>query len=82
MPGTRQYHTFDVILDEEKFMKHWNGTYVDLWRKMKDRGIDIEYKSAMKVFKNENPWKLIYAWMVAEILGVKIEDIFVKVSKE
>lgn len=45
--------------------------------KLKDIGISIEYGTFLHLINNRNEWKLTYAMGVSQVLGVKVEDIFV-----
>ncbi len=43
---------------------------------MNERGYEIEYKNFLQLINNKSNFMLVYAFGIAEVLNVKIEDIF------
>ena len=72
----------EVVLDRNKFDVMTKGfSYKDLWHEMTTvYGIDISYNGFGSMVRGLNTWKLTYAWVLAEILKVRIEDLFVLVD--
>lgn len=72
----------EVIINREAFENLMgNYTYKDIWHEMTTvYGMDITYNALGSMIRGLNTWKLTYAWVLAEILHVKIEDIFILVN--
>ena len=72
----------EVVLDRNKFDGMTEGfSYKDLWHEMTTvYGIDISYNGFGSMIRGLNTWKLTYAWVLADILKVRIEDLFVLVD--
>ena len=72
----------EVVLDRNKFDGMIKGySYKDLWHEMTTvYGIDISYNGFGSMIRGLNTWKLTYAWVLASILHVQIEDLFMIVD--
>lgn len=72
----------EVVLNKEAFEAYLgDNVYKDIWHEMTTTyGIDISYNGFGSMIRGLNTWKLTYAWILAEILHVKVEDLFVLVD--
>lgn len=72
----------EVVLDRLKFDSYLDGnSYKDVWREMKAvYGMDLSYNALGSMIRGQNTWKLTYAWVVSQILGTTIEDLFVLID--
>lgn len=68
----------EVVLNRLKFDSHIaDHSYKSVWREMISvYGIDLSYNAFGSMIRGQNTWKLTYAWVVSDILGVRIEDLF------
>lgn len=73
-------HKTDVIINKQKLKEILDSQdmeYLQLQEKMRDDyGIDLKYKGFMSLLDNHSTWKLVYAWIICEILKVQMTDIF------
>jgi hypothetical protein len=72
----------DMVLDKERFSKVTKGMKkIDVWENMtKIHGLDIQYKSFLNLLENRVTWRLVYAYALAQVLGLQIDDLFVIVN--
>lgn len=77
-------HKTDVIINKQKLKNILDSKdmeYVELQGIMHDKyGIDLKYKGFMSLLDNHSTWKLVYAWIICEILDIKMTDIFEQVE--
>lgn len=54
--------------------------YIELYEKVVnlygENSIDITYKGFMSLLSNRSSWKLLYAYVIIDALGVSVNDIF------
>lgn len=72
----------EVVLNRNKFDAMTEGySYKELWHEMTTvYGIDISYNGFGSMIRGLNTWKLTYAWVLADMLKVSIEDLFVLID--
>lgn len=78
-------HGKDIILNRNKLKVILDN------RKVDDKGmdfselhrrivalynLDLSYKGFMSLTENRSTWKLLYAYAIVDVLGIKIDDIF------
>lgn len=68
----------EVVLDRLKFDSYvGNHSYKSIWREMTTvYGMDLSYNALGAMIRGQNSWRLTYAWVVSDILSVRIEDLF------
>ena len=82
MPRQINKNKKEVVLNKKMFNYYLGDyKYKDIWHDMTTvYGIDISYNGFCSMIRGLNTWKLTYAWVLAEILHVRVEDIFMLVD--
>lgn len=72
----------EVVLDRAKFDSYLGEySYKSIWHDMQTvYGMDLSYNALGSMIRGQNTWKLTYAWVVSQILGTTIDDLFVLVD--
>lgn len=78
MPRKINKNKKEVVLNRQAFDSYLGEhSYKDVWFEMTETyGIDISYNGFGSMIRGLNTWKLTYAWVLASILHVQIEDLF------
>jgi hypothetical protein len=81
--GKSSNHRFGLQLNKQKLdeINPWKN-YVVLHRKLAETGINIKYKNFMNLVHDKIEWKLIYGVALAELLRVRVEDLFHVIEKD
>lgn len=72
----------EQLLRELTEKKGW--TLVELNNQAGEKyGYKFDYRSFMSLVRNDNAWKILYAWAVSDVLGVSMYELFevVKISE-
>lgn len=72
----------EVVLDRAKFDAYLgNYSYKGIWHDMTTvYGMDLSYNALGSMIRGHNSWKLTYAWVVSQILGATIDDLFILID--
>jgi len=78
-------HGKNIILNRNKLKSILDSKKVDdkgmdfseLHRRIVSQyGLDLSYKGFMSLTENRSTWKLLYAYAIADVLDIGIDDIF------
>lgn len=77
-------HKTEVLVNQDKLKEvidRKDMDYMALYDTVvEEYGLDITYKGFMSLLKNRSNWKLTYAWAIADVINVNINDIFESVA--
>ena len=77
---TSTIHKMDMHINKEKLeriMKNQELTFVELHsRAVTNFGLDLSYKGFMSLLYNQSTWKLLYAYVIQEVLDVPFTEFF------
>lgn len=78
--GNKLDHKVNTVINEDKlkFLLQQRGwTYKELVERLRNRyGVEIKYKGLVPLFSNKANWKLLYAYILCDLLEVNINDLF------
>lgn len=78
-------HRKDILINRSKLRNLLDNNkidnkgmdYLELHRRISEKyGLDLSYKGFMSLLQNRSTWKLIYAYAIADVLNVEIDEIF------
>jgi hypothetical protein len=78
--GWSAHHGKEMILNEAKVknaLQNKKWTFKELYERINVKyELDLKYRGFMNTIKNKNQWKLIYAYAIADLLEVPVEELF------